>query len=589
MRYTCAWAARAARVASLALPLVVSLHAAMSVALDASLPSPAPVGAVVTWSASVPDASPGTLAYRFSARPAGGEMQVVRDFGPLNTLDWTASEREGLYEVEVSVQNRDTGELATASQVYEFTSRLSDATPVISATAHPLVFLYSAPECPAGSRMRVAFSSPEGFVQYTPYKACEPGFSMNFYLAGMRPETEYTVSHMIDGGGVPAGGPVLKITTPAAPTGLPEYTVVKPPPAGSANGILLQSTFGDPVATDLYGNIVWSYAGGLNFLTRPEAGGTFFGIIENSAADASGEILREFDLAGNTLRETNAEQINAQLAALGQSPISAFHHEVRGMPDGFILALATTEKILTDVQGPGPMDVLGDMILVLDHNLQVVWAWNAFDHLDPYRMATLGETCNQTAGGCPPLRLAEQANDWLHGNALQLAADGNILYSARHQDWVMKIDYQNGQASGDVLWRLGKDGDFQLVSAQGGSWFSHQHDANFVDGSVTMALFDNGNVQRAQDANAHSRGQALQLDEQQRTAALVLNTDLGDYSPALGSAQRLANGDYHFNLGWIQQASSESVEVDSGGNTVYAIGVGVPLYRSFRMGDLYTP
>src|SRR5574340_128543 len=471
---------QALRIASLALPLVVSIDAAMSVALDPSPPSPSPVGTPVAWTATVSDADPGALVYRVSAGSSGADIHVVRDFAPQNTLSWTASEREGLYQVEVSVLNRGTGELTTATQTYEFTSRLSGAAPVISATAHPLVFLYSAPECSASSRMRVGFQSPEGWLQYTPYKACQPGSSMNFYLAGMRPETGYSVTYVIDTGGVPVAGPVQKITTPEAPLDMPEYTVVKAPPAGSANGILLQSAFGDPVATDLYGNLVWSYSGGLNFMTRPEPGGTFFGIVEDAAADPSGQILREFDLAGNTLRETNAEQISVQLAALGQPPITAFHHEVRGLPDGSVLALASVEKILTGVQGPGPVDVLGDMILVLDRNLQVLWAWNAFDHLDPYRMAILKETCTAGAGSaCPPLRLAERANDWLHGNSLQLTPDGHILYSARHQDWVIKIDYENGQGTGNVIWRLGNGGDFQLFGSGAQPWFSHQHDANF--------------------------------------------------------------------------------------------------------------
>jgi hypothetical protein len=51
------------------------------------------------------------------------------------------------------------------------------------------------------------------------------------------------------------------------------------------------------------------------------------------------------------------------------------------LPDGKILALASTEQILTDVQQPGPVGVIGDTILVLDRDLQVLWAWDAFDHL----------------------------------------------------------------------------------------------------------------------------------------------------------------------------------------------------------------
>ena len=45
------------------------------------------------------------------------------------------------------------------------------------------------------------------------------------------------------------------------------------------------------------------------------------------------------------------------------------------------------EKLVTDVQGPGEVDVIGDVVVVLDEQLRVLWTWNAFDHLDVSRMA----------------------------------------------------------------------------------------------------------------------------------------------------------------------------------------------------------
>src|SRR5437588_705805 len=121
-----------------------------------------------------------------------------------------------------------------------------------------------------------------------------------------------------------------------------------------------------------------------------------------------------------------------------------------------------------------------------------------------------------------------------NGNSLQHTPDGNILYSIRNQDWVIKIDYNNGQGNGDILWRLGKDGDFTINSTDPAPWFSHQHDPQFEFTDRTlMTLFDNGNVRFASDPNAQSRGQVLQVDEQNRVANLILNVDLGTYSFAL--------------------------------------------------------
>jgi hypothetical protein len=569
------------------------VHAdAMSVSLEPSVPPPAFVGTIITWNPVVSNQAAGTLWYRFRVRRIGEDFTMYRDFGPEPQFDWTASEHEGMYEIEVSVRNLDTGDAVTASTLYQVLP-LAGSAPVLGSTNHPLVLYYSAPPCAAGSRMRVEFRGPDNIPHTTPYRACQEGLTMNFYIAGLREKTAYVVNHVIDTGSSFVRGPELTATTGEVTLNFAPYKVVQ---GTSETGVLLQSTLSQPsLATDLNGNVVWYYAGNLSFLTRPESGGLFWGIYESPNADLSHQIVREFDVAGNTLLETNAARINEQLAALGKRKISGFHHEARRMPDGRILVLADVEQMLTDVQGPGPVDVIGDMILVLDKDLQVVWTWDAFDHLDTSRMATLHETCKTVGGGCPPFYNAPVANDWLHGNSLQLTPDGSILYSIRHQDWLIKIDYANGSGTGDVLWRLGKDGDFTLESEDPYPWFSHQHDANFeFSDSTKLTVFDDGNLRYASDGSAHSRGQVLQLDEQNRIAKLVLNADLGAYADALGSAQRLANGNYHFDVGWIRGVNGEpdrsrSMEVDALGNVVYEIEAATPEYRSFRMPSLYKP
>ena len=59
---------------------------------------------------------------------------------------------------------------------------------------------------------------------------------------------------------------------------------------------------------------------------------------------------------------------------------------------------------------------------------------------------------------------------------------------------MIKIDYQNGQGNGAVLWELGKDGDFTCLGIL--SWFSHQHDARWLG---RMLLYDNGNTRAHSD------------------------------------------------------------------------------------------
>jgi arylsulfate sulfotransferase len=563
---------------------------AMSVSLTPSIPSPAPVGTIVTWTASVPNAGSATLWYRFRASAVGADLQMVRDYGPKPSLDWTVSDHEGTYQIEISARNPGTGDSATTIAKFVMTSRVTGNAPVISPTANPLVFLYSAPPCPAGGQMAVHFQSPVGVVN-TPFAACQPGLSMNFYLAGLAPQSTYWVYHMVQTSGGVTYGPSMTVTTPSVSVSVPNATPLQTVPLPFVNGIVLNATLTNmTLATDLSGNLLWYYPEQITYLTRPQQNGHMFGILEAYGADRSSNVFRELDLAWTTIRETNAARVNEQLAAMGVRQIAAFHHEARALPNGYVLVLAAAEQMMTDIQGPGQVDVIGDVILVLDKNLQAVWAWDSFQHLDWTRMATLGETCNQQGGGCPPFYQAQQANDWLHGNSVELTPDGNILYSTRHQDWVIKIDYANGIGDGHIIWRLGNEGDFQINSTDPNPWFSHQHDAQYEAGhSSTLVLFDDGNVRYASDPTAHSRGQVYCLDEQNHIATLVVNADLGGYSSALGSAQELPDGNYHFNQGLLPGNLSQAVEVDPLGNKVFTLQLSSPVYRSFRMRDLYTP
>jgi arylsulfate sulfotransferase len=568
--------------------------AAMTVSLSPSVASPAPLGTLVLWTPTVSGLQSANLWYRYRAKSPDKDFQMVRDFGPNNSLRWIVSDHEGIYQIEVAVRNLDTGDSATTTASYALISRITGNAPVISSTINPMVFLYSAPPCPVGSSMRVQFqpaSNPEHITR-TPTKLCQSGLSMNFFLAGMPANATYQVQHEIKTGFSSEYGPILTKTIPSLALSVPSYIVLQPSSSPSLDGIILHSPLSlGPVATDLSGTPIWYYPPGLiSYLTRPKPGGFFLGLFEDVAATESKQIIREFDLAWSLIRETNAARVSEQLVALGKRPITAFHHEVSSLPDGSILMLASTEQILTDVQGAGPVDVIGDMIIVLDPNLQVSWAWDAFNHLDPYRSATLGDKCSDIGAGCAPYHLAKQANDWLHGNSLQLTPDGNILYSCRNQDWIIKINYSNGSGNGDILWRLGKDGDFAIISSEPLPWFSHQHDARFELGdNTTLTVFDNGNTRHANDDGTHSRGQIYRLNETNHTAELLFSAWMGGYSSSLGSAQKLHNGNYHFNIGSLPDRTARSMEFDISGLIVYSLQSNDPEYRTFRMIDLYSP
>ncbi len=577
---------------------VVCAQAVVQIQLTPSLPEPQPVGTRVTWTVTATDSNPGAQDYRFNVRSPGGTFRLVRDYSPSTTLTWAESEREGIYDLQVLVRNKSTNTVTSFVRSYMVSSRVTGGVPVVSVTANPLVALYSAPPCPAGSRMRVRFGiSGQGFTQSTPLKPCVPNVSMNFYIAGMLANTQYTLKHDILTGPLIETGPTLTFRTGAASGNFPSALVLRPatPPNSLQYPVLLLNHITRQIvmATDLSGRPIWYYNYPAGTIGRAVAGGTFLLLINESVG---GQILREVDLASNTLRETNVSRVSEQLQARGEDRITSFHHEITRLPDGKIAVLGSIEKILTDVQGPGQVDVLGDMIIVLDTNLQVLWTWNSFRHLDVTRKAVLNETCTNGAAGCPPVLLRPIANDWTHSNSITYSAvDGNLLLSMRHQDWVIKVDYRNGSGTGNIVWRLGKDGDFAISSSDPYPWFSHQHDAGFnINGNQIFSVYDNGNTRRAfSNPDAHSRGQVYQVDESNRRVSLTLNADLGQYAAAVGTAERLANGNYHFDSGFIVSGSNppfaQAVEVQPNGSIVYTLQSGDVTYRSFRMEDLYTP
>ena len=575
----------------LILILVLSIsnaNAAIDFQLYTSLDSPQPLSTVVRVTGVVTHDPDTKVWYRFRTVDEANNYNIIRDFGPSDSLDWTTYEHEGVQTIEVTAQNKTTGETATRSVDFQWLPVATNQV-VVKPTQHPLVYLYSTPPCDKGSFSLVRFTSIPGQTQQTPAKSCDGVHTMNFLIAGIVQNSDYDMQNSVFDGRKTVSSRRLRYHTARLPENLPiaaKWPKVNASAGGG--GFILYAALppNDQIVKDLDGNLVWYYPSAVSFITRPLPGGRFLGLLE-LAADQSMQRVVEFDLMGLTLKETNAARVNEQLAAKGKRQIGAFHHEAQLLPNGNILVLASVEQILAGVQGDGPVDIVGDMIIILDPDLNVVWTWDSFDWLDPRRAAVLGEKCS--SGSCPQLFLAPAANDWTHGNSVQLGPDGSLLYSARHQDWLIKIDYRNGDGGGRILWRFGKDGDFFMDSPIAAPWFSHQHDAQFSNGdSAQIQLFDNGNTRRATDATANSRGQAIEIDETNRVARLAYNADLGVYSMALGSAQQLSNGNYHFGAGWAVNGVSLHLEVDSVGKIVRSLSLPESAYRSFRISDMYS-
>jgi hypothetical protein len=579
------------------------------VSLVPDQPAPQLVGEPITWTAATADFGAAPV-YQFRVGPQRGPMRVVRDFSPNDSFTWTPME-EGTYDIQVIAKagfNSTDTESADVPDMVN--SRVTGSQAVITPTLNPLVALYSVPPTHPGPgphgavHVEFAVAGDNPLWQSTNELPSLPGRSTNFYVAGMLPNTTYEMRDVFSNGTTSA--PQL-FTTGNLPSNLafPAFTVVQPPGPGSDlnEGTIFHqlpnspSNVPNPLATDLQGRVVWYFDVSQSDLVHTYAGqslapgGTvlILGVDRYAPLPATMDDLREIDLAGNVVRETNIDAVNAELTTRGLHPVFSFTHDVERLPNGQTVVIGSTERTV-DVNGT-PTEYVGMTIIVLDKNFQVSWAWDAFDHLDVTRGPILGEVLHagdtdQVAASTPVL----PAVDWLHINSVSWSpADENLIVSVRHQDWVLKIDYANGEGDGHVIWRLGQGGDFAVNSTDPNPWFSHQHDAHYMDES-TIILFDNGNTRRAGDPNAHNRGQVWKLDEQSMTATLVFNADLGNYSPMFGAAQRLSNGDYVFTSGAQGQAPKlfgQSIEVRPDGSTAYVLQLNKPEYRSFRIRTLY--
>jgi hypothetical protein len=355
-------------------------------------------------------------------------------------------------------------------------------------------------------------------------------------------------------------------------------------------------------------------------------------VLTGDSQGLQGQTLREVDLAGNLVREISVEHVRVQLeGAINavQEPdirLGSFDHEAIRIANGHLLAQVSAESLLPIGEDGDDRDTVAGLVVDLGIGGEVLWHWSPFAEPDLPKDPA-GATCESNAPGCPPLFLDGDAYDWTHGNAIAYSPrDGNLIYSMRHLDRVVKLDYRNGAGTGGILWSLGDppepEGEDQTFDPE---WFSHQHGASYIHsddcGTGRIALLDNGNARCGDgDPDCHSRGQIWQVMDRVagESGALTgvlseVSLDLGAYSPALGMAQELSAPPeaqiLHFTLGALTKVCprdaaqeddpmchaygpgpvsyGESLEIGAGGGEPFRLWLPGTLYRSYRMADLY--
>jgi len=499
----------------------------------------------------------------------------------------------------------------------------------VTPTAHPLVANYAF-LAPPRSTVQIQFGL-DGHYERETWEQSAPleGGEVNILVAGMRANSVYHMRakvRMADGdilfdedhtfvtGGIPSDR-MPTITATSTPGEVPQAGVelidetLPPVPRGI-----------DALVTDLDGKVIWYYdpvlpltVPGLDPVKLLPNGHFLLNYREASILDGQNSILQEVDLAGNIVWQMTASDLNRALAEAACAgcnvTVVGTHHDFAVLPNGHLVVLAAVNKFLTNVVGyPNGVNVLGDVVIDLDQNRKPVWLWSAFDHLD----------VNRHPIGFP---------DWTHTNTVVYSpADHSLIVSMRHQDWVIKIDYNNGKGSGDILWKLGYQGDFTLLNGTSPvDWQYAQHDFSLISpeseerqgahGSRAQSsghrreqegdafdalLFDNGNS-RVLDTtgntcgggtNCYSRVVIFRVNEDDRTATLKWVDPLPVFSNFGGSSRLLANGNIEFDECGLPGTARHSIiyEVSQASPPVTVWHMQVTrwfVYRGFRIPSLY--
>ena len=479
----------------------------------------------------------------------------------------------------------------------------------LTPTPNPQVVAYSI-YLPAPGNVNVQFGTQNLMTsrQDTP---SPNGGMVHVYVAGMIQHASYRMRAMVNlDNGASFIDADQTFNTGSAPETSPLQIAI-PTGASPQSGVeifdtVIPHTEAQLFATDLQGNVLWTYRYEGSAVDAIQAAkllpnGHFLLLISFASSLPTAQLsnlpggtvdaIREIDLAGNIIREVSLAQLEQSLTAQGYSfTLQGFHHDVLPLPNGHIVILADLRVPYTNLVGsPGTTSVLGDLLIDVDENFKPTWVWNTFDHLDVNRH---------------PMNFP----DWTHGNAILYSADDHdLLFSMRHQNWIVKIDYQDGNGSGNVMWRLGPSGDFKLLGGTDPTdWFYAQHGPSFFSKNTTgvfeLGLMDNGDDrqfppgvqcdQPGQPPCHYSRVPVLQVDEKAMTATLLSsyrpNPDL--YSYFGGNVDQLANGDIEADFCSVKSGATIQELSESTGTTQIvwqAITPNAAQFRVQRLSSLY--
>ncbi|MCA9771198.1 MAG: aryl-sulfate sulfotransferase [Myxococcales bacterium] len=476
---------------------------------------------------------------------APGWRQACYDGRPLDILSWSDDRIEAVLPSEknagpYAVEIRTPAGAWPTRLTHELTADTARSAPVVDGItvrarannplAATVTFRTDEPATPI-----VAVEGPTGVRSVPPsgIRSDVPGTDHEVVILGLRPATTYAITVGARNGAGRLGALVhAEHRTVALRASVLPIEILKSRPDRMAPGYTLLSVYsfaylgdGFLFALDSSGAPVWMYRAGIMQAAERLADGTIAITTHKFGSDVI-ELISPF---GEIVADLRAHDLG----------LDTFHHDVVEMPDGHLLTLSTELRTIDGYPGGARHDVVGDVVVELTREGDVVGSWPLLDMLDPHRVGQ---------GFDDPYWLATYgtgAKDWSHANAVGYdPEDDGIWVSLRHQDAIVKFR----RSDGALLWVVGTndpktsgDDAWPFLRFTGeGRLPSEQHDPHVVSGG-RLWVYDNGN------ASGVTRAVLYDLDPVEGTLSQHWAWVDPDYAPPLfgayvGGVDPLSNG-----------------------------------------------
>lgn len=257
-----------------------------------------------------------------------------------------------------------------------------------------------------------------------------------------------------------------------------------------------------------------------------------------------GTVLVEIDLTGKEIARIDLDKKGIIM-----------HHDVQMDHNNNIVGIVRDFRI--DDRPNHPKDTLwGDAILTMDIKGNILKKWSPWEKWDIQQ----------------DKKLDSLKHDRFHFNTISFDRDNNYLTSSPIENQVWKIDAKTG----DILWKLGKGGDYKLKDQE---LFYFQH-APHITKTGELLLFDNGDFspRDSTTANKQSRAIAFRLDQRNKTAKVAYTAPIPkkQFTARMGSAYELDNG----NLLQTSSKTGSVLVTDKTGKVLWELNAYFIPYRA---------